>query len=281
MKRYFLQKKIHTILLEVFLLLFSLVVLIPLFMVLLGSFKTPAEAGKFNLRLPEVWQFQNYVEVFTDAGAGNAMLNSLIITVAVVLITLFVGLPCAFIMARRNSKFTEALRSYFNLGIIVPVSILPSIYLLKFLGLMGTKTGLILIYIGFRIPWVMFLCVGFIKSIPRELDEAAVVDGCGGRFGVLKMFSRVIFPLLKPIVFTSVIIIAMGAWNEFQMPLYFLSSVKNMTLPVTVYWFYGQYYTSWNLVFADLVLTATPIILLYIFCQKYIIAGMTAGAVKG
>ena len=146
---------------------------------------------------------------------------------------------------------------------------------------MGTKTGLILIYIGFRLPWIMFLCVGFIKGIPREIDEAAIVDGCGGGIQTVSMFFRVIFPLLKPIVFTSIIIIAMGAWNEFQMPLYFLSSTKNMTLPVTVYWFYGQYYTSWNLVFADLMLTAAPIVILYLFCQRYIIAGMTAGAVKG
>lgn len=106
---------------------------------------------------------------------------------------------------------------------------------------MGTPMGLVCIYLGMRIPWIIFLCVGFIKGIPMELEEAALIDGCGGALGPLQVFFRIIFPLLKPILITAVIIITMGVWNEFQLPLYFLSSSKNTTLPMTVYWFFGQY----------------------------------------
>ena len=177
-----------------------------------------------------------------------------------VLVCVLVGTPCAYYIARKKSRYANGLRLYFNLGIIVPLSIVPSIFLLQTLGIMGTPMGLVCIYLGMRIPWIIFLCVGFIKGIPMELEEAALIDGCGGALGPLKVFFRIIFPLLKPILITAVIIITMGVWNEFQLPLYFLSSSKNTTLPMTVYWFYGQYQTSWNLVFANLVVTALPII---------------------
>ena len=269
-----------TLVLEVIIILICLVVLAPLVMVLLGSLKTPAEAAQFNLSLPSEWHFENYLEIFRKTNALRAIKNSLTITLSVVLVCVLVGTPCAYYIARKKSRYANGLRLYFNLGIIVPLSIVPSIFLLQTLGIMGTPMGLVCIYLGMRIPWIIFLCVGFIKGIPMELEEAALIDGCGGALGPLKVFFRIIFPLLKPILITAVIIITMGVWNEFQLPLYFLSSSKNTTLPMTVYWFYGQYQTSWNLVFANLVVTALPIILLYLYCQKYVIAGMTQGAVK-
>jgi raffinose/stachyose/melibiose transport system permease protein len=262
---------------EIIIVLCSLAIVVPLLMVVFGSFKSAADASQFNISFPSTWLFDNYNEVLKESNTVRALSNSVIITTVVVGVNIFIGTPCAFVIARNNSKYTRFLESYFILGIIVPLSLIPSLFLMKYLHLLGSIQGIILLYIGIRVPWVMFLCVGFIKGIPRELDEAAVVDGCSNP---LLLFYKIIFPLLKPIVVTCIIISAMGAWNEFQLPLYFLSSSKNTTMPMTVYWFFGQYSTKWNLVFANLVLIAVPVIILYLFCQKYIVSGMTSGAVK-
>ena len=128
-----------------------------------------------------------------------------------------------------------------------------------------------------QMPWTIFTMSGFIKNVPRELDEAAFIDGATP----VRTFFSVIFPLLKPIVATVIVTTAMGAWNEFMVPLYFFNSSSKWTMPLTVYNFFGQYSSDWNYVFADLVLTALPITILYLLCQKYVVAGATAGAVKG
>ena len=123
----------------------------------------------------------------------------------------------------------------------------------------------------------MFILTNFIYTIPREMDEAAVIDGCGP----IRLFFRIILPMLLPVVLTNIVIVAMGTWNDLQTPLYLLNSSKNLTMPLTVYNFKGRYFSDWNLIFADLVLVALPMIVLYVFCQKYIVAGTSAGAVKG
>jgi raffinose/stachyose/melibiose transport system permease protein len=157
------------------------------------------------------------------------------------------------------------------------MSIVPTIILLQKIYLINTKTGTMLVMIASNISWGMFMMISFMNTIPREMDEAAIIDGCT----TVDLFYRIIFPLLKPIIMTNVVIIGMGTWNDLQTPLYMLNSSRNMTMPLTVYNFMGQYFSRWNLIFADLVLVALPILLLYAFLQKYIVSGMTAGAVKG
>ena len=117
----------------------------------------------------------------------------------------------------------------------------------------------------------------FIHTIPREMDEAAIIDGCGP----IRLFYRVIFPLLKPVIMTTVVIIGMGTWNDLERPLYMLNSSRNATMPLMVFNFMGQYYSQWNLIFTTLVLVALPIVLVYVFLQRYIVSGIAAGAVKG
>ena len=268
---------IDKLLLEALMILASLLVLIPLALIILGSVKTPGEAAAFNLALPKHWVFGNYIEVIKQSNALTAMRNSLIIVGFVDVFTIIFSSLCSFVIARRNTRFTRFLNSYFSLGLIVPLSIIPAIVLLKYLHLLGTLHGMIILYIGLRTPWSIFLLTGFIKSVPREMDEASIVDGCSP----FKMFFSVVFPLLKPVIATNIIIVSMGVWNDFMLPLYFLSSSEFITMPLTVYHFFGQYASSWNLVFADLVLTALPIIIAYFYCQKYIVSGLTIGAVKG
>lgn len=266
-----------TAMLEVLMFLFSLVIVIPLLVVVFGSLKTSSEAALFNFAPPSEWLFGNYAEVAERSNLVLAFTNSLIVTVSVVLTSSVICSLGAFIISRRKDKLSEALNTYFSLGLIVPMCIVPTILLLNFLHLGNTKTGTIFVLIATNTAWSMFLLTNFIGTIPTELDDAAFIDGCGP----LKLFRHIILPLLRPVLMTNVVIVGMGTWNDLQVPLYLLNSSQNITMPLTVYNFKGQYFSEWNLIFADLVLVAIPMILLYIVCQKYIIEGVTAGAVKG
>lgn len=255
----------------------SLIIIVPLLIMLLGSVKTAGEAQQFKLSLPTEWHFENYIHVFNAGGIGRALMNSLIVTISVTVFTVFTGGLCAFVLSRRSGKYTTVLYRVFLLGMISPLQIVTTFALLKLLNLMGSYLGVILVMTATQLPWTVFLFTGFIKAIPRELDEAAYIDGAHP----IIMFVCIILPLLKPILATTVVSTAMAAWNEFMVPLYFFSTSSKWTMPLTVYNFFGQYQSSWNYVFANLVLTALPITLLYLYAQKYVIEGATAGAVKG
>ena len=205
-----------------------------------------------------------------------------VLEIVMLFLSILIIAPCLMMIFGSFKTALEAnhfniLYTVLSMGIVVPVSIVPTIALMQALHLQQTKGGMALLYIAMRTSWSIFLLTGFVKSVPRELDEAAFIDGCN----VIKLFFYIIFPLMKPVVATSVIIATMWTWNDFHLPLYFMSSAANRTLPMTVYYFYGENASQWNLVFADMMIVSIPIVILYLFCQKYIVSGMTAGAVKG
>ncbi len=272
------SKKLHpgNLLLEFILLLASLLVVIPLLVVIFGSLKSQAEAMRFDLALPSELHLENFVKVAQKGNVPLAFKNSMIVTVAVVLVVTLCTSLSSFVIARRNDRFSSFLSGYYSLGLIVPWAIVPTVLLLKILHIQNTQLGLIAVLLALNIPWGSFIITNFINTIPRELDEAAAIDGCGP----LTLFFRVVLPLLKPVVATNTIIVGMGAFNELQAPLYLLSSSALTTLPLTVYNFKGRYFSEWNLIFADLLLVALPMVILYVICQKYIVSGVTAGAVK-
>lgn len=256
----------------------SLIILIPILMMVLGSFKTTQEAVFFNLKLPKVWQFSNYSRVFEEGKIIRSFMNSLVITVSSVSICLVVAAMGSFILARRKNKVIMWIINIFMVGMIAPMSIIPTIKVLQVLHLSGSYLGgVICIYIAINIPWSIFIFTQFIRGIPMELDESAIIDGCGP----YRTFFSVILPLLKPVTVTTLVIVVMSVWNDFMIPLYFFGSSKKWTMPLTVYNFFGRYSREWNLVFADLIMTALPVALLYLICQKYIVSGLTAGSVKG
>ena len=260
-----------------FLLLFSsLVVVLPLLIVVFGAFKNSAEAMHFNLALPNIWHPENFLEVIKKGNVLVAFKNSVIVTASVIIVVTMAAALSSYVMARRNDRLSSAISTYYSLGLIIPWSIVPTVVLMQALKLQNTQPGLILVLIAINLPWSIFLFTNFIRTIPKELDEAAIIDGCSP----LQAFLRVIFPLLKPVIATNTIVVGMGAFNELQAPLYLLSSNDLTTLPMTVYNFKGRYFSEWNLIFADLVIVALPMIILYIVCQKYIVAGITSGAVK-
>ncbi|WP_238726209.1 carbohydrate ABC transporter permease [Diplocloster modestus] len=255
----------------------SLVIIIPLLVMILGSFKNPTEAQLFNLHLPTEWHFDNYSYVIQKGGIGLAFVNSLIITVVVTVFVLISGSLCAFVVSRKNTRYTNFVYNLFLLGMICPIQIVTTFGVLKSLNLVGTFLGVMAVEAALQLPWTIFTLSGFIKNVPRDLDEAAFIDGASPA----RMFFTIIMPLMKPILATALVTTAMYAWNEFMIPMYFFNSSSKWTMPLTVYNFFGQYASNWNYVFADLVLTALPIAILYLCCQKYVISGQTAGAVKG
>jgi raffinose/stachyose/melibiose transport system permease protein len=245
-------------------------------MLFMTSFKTKNEANYLNIRPPKVWQFANYLEVL-KANFFRSFGNSVFITALSVFLILLLSSVLSYVLIRRDTRKTRLLYRLLSFSIVAPFAALPTIQLLRVLGLYGSMVGLCLVYAALYMPFTVMVFAGFIKGIPRELDEAAVIDGIAG----FRLFFTIIFPLLKPVLATAGVLNFMWVWNELQIPLYLLNSSTKWTLPLSVFNFYGQYIRSWNLVCADVVLVSLPVVILYIFAQKYIIDGMTAGAVKG
>lgn len=271
------NNRISKIILLILLLGLTGIVLCPLLIMIYGSFKDPLEVIAFNLELPKVWHFENYLQVIKEGKVGRAFFNSMLISSLAVSLTIFISSMASFIIARRNSRVSNFLYYFLFLGTLLPMQIVPTIKIFQSIQLYGSYISVILIYCAINISFSCFLYIGFIRGINRSLDEAAMIEGAS----VFEVFFRIIFPLLKPINMTILVIVFMNIWNDINIPLYFLPNSSKWTMPLSVYNFFGQYAGSnWNLVFADLTLTAIPVIILYLFAQRHIVAGLTSGAVK-
>lgn len=255
----------------------SLIVLVPFWMMIVGSFKNVREAAIPSLALPTTWQPENYVTVFREGAILQALYNSVILTAFSVLLTVMVSSAGGLFLARVNTRASRLIYNAFSLGLIAPLSIIPTIRLTQLLQIANTRFAVVLLMSAMNIPFGIFLSTGFVKSIPRELDEASIIDGCNS----YQLFRRIILPLMLPVTMTVAVIVFMSVWNSFLIPLYFLNDSTKWPLPLTVYNFFGQFSSDWNLVFADLVITALPVLVFYVSAQRFIIGGLTAGAVKG
>jgi len=163
------------------------------------------------------------------------------------------------------------------MGIAMPINFFTLTKVMQITQLINTQLGIIVLYAATQLPFNTFLIYGFVESLPRELDEAAIVDGAGP----LRLFFRVIFPLLTPVLATAALLSFLDVWNNFIFPLYYLNDTSNWPMPLAVYNFFGQFESYWNLVSADIVLTILPVIAVYLLGQRFIVSGMTAGSVKG
>ncbi|PWV98450.1 carbohydrate ABC transporter membrane protein 2 (CUT1 family) [Paenibacillus cellulosilyticus] len=262
---------------EIVLLIACLGIIIPLLLMIFGSFMTSAEVSKFQIRFPDKWMFSNYVTVFKEGGLARAFLNGMVITGVSAILNIFTSSAAAFILARRESKFSSFLYLFFFMGLIAPMSTITTIRVVQWLGFYGSVTSVILIYASLNTAFSIFLYSGFIKSVPKALDEVAFLEGAS----LLGVFFRIITPLIVPVNATVAIMVFMSVWNDITIPLYFLTDSKTWTMPLSIYNFYGKYSRDWNLIFADLVMTSIPVLILYLLGQKYIVSGLTAGAVKG
>lgn len=271
------KKKMLTLVKAVVLWGLSVLVFVPLLIILFNSLKTQGEAVSMEFSLPAKPMFVNYLEVMEQVNIGRAFGNSVAVSVSTMLIATVGAALTSFVLARRKTKTNRFLYYFFLTGLVAPLNMVPAILVLQKLHLMDSLSGLILLYSALETPFSVFLCYGFINSVPRELDEAAIIDGCSA----MGLFWKVIFPLLKPVTVTVLIINFMNAWNDFITPFYVMNSSEKLPLTTMVYSFFGQFQRSWHYVSVIMIMIIVPIVIVYAAGQKYIIAGMTAGAVKG
>lgn len=258
-------------------LLLGIVVLVPFAMILMNSLKTSRESALFKLTFPAQLVWKNYVTVLSKPAIIRGFINTIVIAAATVAFTTVTASMAAFVIQRRPGKVTRSLYYLFLLGLVIPVSIIPTIRLLMGMGIHNTYGGIVLYYIAVNLPFSVFLFTGFMGSVPREMDEAAMLEGCGR----LTLFFRVILPLLSNVFVTSTIIVAIAVWDDFIGPFYLISDYRKWTIVLNIYSFVSQYETNWGVVFAFLMLVMIPVLGLYFTLQRYIISGVTAGSLKG
>lgn len=257
--------------------LIAIIYMIPVWLMLVGSFKSRGEAMKFELSLPKTWDFSNYAYVFQEGNILRGYWNSLVITVGVVVLTLLFGSLAGIYVGRNKSKGAGAIYNYFIMGISLTFQTATIFALLKAIGLYSTQTGVILVLAATQLPFTVMTFSSFIHGVPRDIDEAGIIDGCGP----LRLIFKILIPIMKPIFITNLIVVAIGAWNNFMVPLFYLGSSTKWPLTLSIYGFFGMYQRNWNYVFAILIIIIAPVIILYLCLQKYIVEGMTSGAVKG
>lgn len=270
-------KRFLRVLANVIIIFISLLVLIPITVLFLNSFKPQGEANNMSLSLPSKWMFENYAIVIEQGKLISSFFNSLIYATCSVLIIVFVVSAAAFVIARNRKGINNFIYYFIISGIAMPINNVALMKVMQTFQLVNTRIGIILIYAAINIPLSLFLAYGFISTIPREIDEAAVIDGSTS----VNLFVKIILPLLKPIISTLFVLNFMSVWNDFTMPLYYLNNSRKWPMTLAVYNFFGAYENSWNLVSADIMLTLLPVLLIFVLGQKYIVGGVSAGAVKG
>jgi raffinose/stachyose/melibiose transport system permease protein len=258
----------------------GVVFLVPFAFILVTAAKDRAEASHLDFTWPTNWQlFENLGAVVDTRNqlVLTAMWNSMILTVgSVTLIVLFAAMV-GFVLQRRRDRIGALVSAFMLAGLIIPPAVVPTIYVLQGIGLFKTLLGLILVEVAFVLPFAVLIFRTFVSAIPRELDEAAIMDGASP----LTLFFRVILPLLRPAMVTVIVVASVTIYNDFVNPLYFLPGNDNATAQLTLFNFQSQFNTRWNLLFADVLLITIPPLIMFVFFQRQLVSGMTAGAVKG
>ncbi|MDQ1232778.1 raffinose/stachyose/melibiose transport system permease protein [Paenibacillus sp. SORGH_AS306] len=257
----------------------AILFLFPFYIAIVYSIKTPVETAQSPLAFPTHIAWSNYSDAIAASNFFLALRNSVLTTIGTVLLTITVCSMAAYMIARNNNRFYNFFYYLFMSSIMLPFQVLmfPLYKTWTELHLLNTIPGLIIALTGVQIGYFAFLYVGFIKTVPRELEESATLDGAS-RY---RTFFSIIFPLLKPINSTILVLSALGAWNDFVVSMIIVQKKEASTLPLVQFQFFGEYTSEINMAFAAIILSMIPIMVFYLFAQKYIIGGVTAGAVKG
>ena len=272
------QRKL--IITEAVMIVIAVIWFIPIYYLIVTTFKTAQEATAGPLALPKVWVFQNYIDAWKNMEYSRSFFNTFKITASAVVIIVLVTSLAGYALARTKTKWGNRFFLLFLAGLMVPfqMNIVSLFKIVKGVGLMNTVWAVILVDVAINVPQGIFLFKEFVESsVPKELEEAAEIDGCS----VLKKFFVIIMPLLKPVIATVVILVTLNVWNEFMTPLLFIQSRQNDVILQEVSRNIGQFSTDWTALFPMLMLGVAPLMIFYIFMQKYVISGVAAGAVKG
>ncbi len=258
----------------------AVVFLIPFVFIVLTAMKTREEANLLEFALPtDFVLFENIVQVLQvrDYTVVRAFFNSAILTVFSVSIMVLLAAMVGWTLQRRQSRWNGLINMLVLAGLIIPPAVVPTIFVMKALGIFATLPGLILIEVAFGLSFCVLLFRAFAATVPREIDEAALLDGAGP----LRLFFQVAFPLLRSVIITVIVVQSVAVFNDFAAPLYFAPGAENVTVQLSLYNFQSQYFTSYNLLFTDILLITIPPLVMYIFFNKQIVSGLTSGAVKG
>lgn len=255
----------------------SLLMFLPVYLIVVNALKSRGEASGLSAAFPKSLQWGNFAEVIDKGNLVTGFLNSLLYSSVSTVLATLVAAMAAFVLSRKRTRINRFIYLFLIMGIALPINFFTLTAVMQATQLINTKLGMIFLYVSTQIPFSIFLIYGFIETIPRELDEAATVDGCGP----FRLFFSVILPLLTPVLVTAGILNFLGVWSDFLFPLYYLNDSANWPMTLAVYNFFGRFNTQWNLVSANILLNIIPVIIVYLLGQRYILSGMTSGAVKG
>jgi raffinose/stachyose/melibiose transport system permease protein len=258
----------------------SIVFVVPFIFIFLTGSKTSEEAGLFQFTWPTQFHLiENIRDVLAvgDNRMFRALLNSTLITVCSVALIVLLSALVAYAMQRRSDRTASVIGTFLLAGLIIPPAVVPTIFVLQSIGLYKTIFGLIMIEVAYTMPFATLIFRTFMGSIPREIDEAAIVDGASP----LRIFFSVIFPLLRPAMVTVIVVISVAIFNDFTGPLYFLPGAQNVTVQLTLFGFISQFGSQWNLLFADVIIITIPPLIIFMLFQRQLVSGLTAGAIRG
>jgi len=256
------------------------VFIVPFAFIVFTAGKTQAEAAALQFTWPTEWVlWDNIVTVIQnrDFLLVRAFVNSTILTVSAVAIMVILGAMVGYVLQRRKSRWNPLVNAFVLAGLIIPPAVVPTIWVLQGIELFKTIPGLVAVHVAFGLSFCILLFRAFVATIPRELDEAAIIDGAGS----IKLFFRVVFPLLRSVIVTVIVVQSVAVFNDFAYALYFLPGDENATVQLTTFNYISQAVTSDNLLFANVLIITIPPLIMYVFFQRQIVAGMTSGAVKG
>ena len=255
----------------------SLTIFIPIYLLIVNSLKTKSEASSMGVEFPAALQWSNFAVVIEKGKLATAFANSMLYAIAATLIGTMLAALAAYVLSRNRTRFNRGIFFLIVAGIAMPTNFVTLTKVMQLTHLINTQFGIILLYAATQIPFSVFLIYAFVETLPRELDEAAIMDGCNPP----RLFFSIILPLLTPVLVSAGVLNLLNIWNEFLLPLYYLNRSTHWPMTLAVYNFFGQYSADWSLVAADAVLTILPVIIIYLLAQRFIISGMTTGAVKG
>lgn len=259
--------------------LLAVPVLAPIYLVANVSLRSDARDGLSSLSPTRSPSLENYSRAWSEAGSGtvsfaDALVNSAFITVTSVVVLVAVGSMAGYFLARRTSRIASWLLGLFMVGLVLPfqLGLIPLYIWLVEAGLVGTKLGLIIVYVGLQMPLAVFLYTGFFRALPRGYEEAAAVEGASQ----LRVFWQIAFPLVRPITAVVAILTGLFVWNDFFVALVVVGTSENATLPIAVYSFVGRFAADWNLIFASAVIALIPVLVTYLLIQRTIMKSFTA-----
>lgn len=276
--KYGARNKVQQILIKVILVVASILILSPFYVAVCYAFKSRTEFAKTKLAFPTSLYLQNFLDAVKVPNYFTAFKNSVIVAVLMVSIIIIVSSTGAYIITRKRNKFYSMFYYIFQLVILIPFQTLmfPLYKELNSIHALNTLWGLVLAQVGMNVGYVVFLYAGFIKGIPISLEEAARLDGCNK----YQVFFKIVFPLLKPINMTVFVLSFLNSWNDFAISMIICQKKEMRTIPMMQYAFFGEYSSNVSVAFAGALLAMIPTVVVYFIAQKYIVAGMTAGAVK-